>query len=237
MISQPNRPTLGLALGGSGSRTSFYIGFLEVFDEQGIKIDFISASSGASMVASAYACGTLPEFKNLAKTLDNETAKQYISEADHGALYSLDGMEEKMREFTKGKTFEEVRPLMSFTTIDIESGEQVNLCIGDIARAARISCTIPGVFEPAKWGNRTLVDGGLLNLVPVNALKEFPVDVTVGVDIPGTKFIFSSGQMTARRVFKAFKKILFVDEMRQLLFKVFEKEEKDFEKTRECSRF
>jgi NTE family protein len=225
------RPTLGLALGGSGSRTSFYIGFLEVFDEQGIKIDFITASSGASMVASAYACGTLPEFKNLAVSLDNESVKQYITRANGGGLYSLDGMEQKMREFTKGKTFDEVRPLMSFTAIDIESGQQINLCIGDIAKAARISCTLPGIFEPVKWGNRTLVDGGLLNLVPINALKQFPADITIGIDIPGTKFIFSGGQMTARKVFNAFKKMLFIDEMEHLLSRIFGERDRDFEKS------
>lgn len=232
MISSNNtiRPTLGLALGGSGSRTSFYIGFLEVFDEQELTINFITASSGASMVASAYACGTLNEFKNLAISLDNESAKKYITRAKRGGLYSLDGMEQKMREFTKGKTFNEVRPLMSFTAIDIESGEQVNLCMGDIAKAARISCTLPGIFEPVKWGNRTLVDGGLLNLVPINALKQFPADVTVGVDVPGTKFIFTGGQMTARKIFKGLKKILLIDEMEQLLSRIFTDRNKDFEK-------
>lgn len=231
MITSLNRrPTLGLALGGSGSRTSFYIGFLEVFQEMGLQIDYIAASSGASIVASAYACGTLGELKKTALSLDNDNVKQYITRAKHGGLYSLDGMEQKIREFTKGKTFGEVRPLMSYTAVDIVNGEQINLCMGDIARACRISCTLPGIFEPVKWGNRTLVDGGLLNLVPLEALKQFPVDVTVGIDIPGTKFIFSGGQMTARKLFNAFKKMLFIDEMQQLLSRVFENGETDAEK-------
>jgi NTE family protein len=226
-----SRPKLGLALGGSGSRTSFYIGFLEVFDEEGITIDYISASSGASIIASAYACGSLSEIKEWALSLGNENIKQYISQAERGGLYSLDGMEQKMREFTQGKTFDEVRPLMSFATVDIETGQQINLCMGDIAKACRISCTLPGIFEPEKWGNRTLVDGGLLNLVPVNALKQFPVDITIGVDIPGTKFIFTGGQMTLRKVFNMAKKILFVNEMGQLLSKVFGEREIDLEKS------
>jgi len=229
-MSAGKQPTLGLALGGSGSRTSFYIGFLEVFDEQAVKVDYITASSGASIVASAYACGALKQIKEWALSLENDTLKQYISPGKRGGLYSLDGMEQKMREFTKDLTFDQVRPLMSFAAVDLDSGEQINLCMGDIAKACRISCTLPGVFEPQKWGNRTLVDGGLLNLVPVNALKQFPVDVTVGVDIPGTKFIFTGGQMTLRKVFNTIKKMLFIDEMEHLLYRAFGEKEIDFEK-------
>ncbi len=229
-MENSSRPKIGLALGGSGSRTSFYIGFLEVFDEEDLNIDYISASSGASIVASAYACGTLKEIKQWALSLDNEDIKKYVSKAKRGGFYSLDGMEEKMRDFTKGKTFDEVRPLMSFSAVDIETGEQINLCMGDIAKACRISCTLPGIFEPAKWGSRTLVDGGLLNLVPVKALKEFPVDVTIGVDIPGTKFIFSGSQMTLRKMFVTLKKMLFIDEMEQLLSRLFGEKEQDLEK-------
>lgn len=216
-----------MALGGSGSRTSFYIGFLEVFDERKIKIDFITASSGASIVASAYACGFLNEIKDWAKHVDNDSIKQYVSPAKNGGLYSLDNFEQKMLEFTKGKTFEEVSPKMSFSTVDIETGEEINLCMGDIAKACRISCTLPGVFEPVKWGNKTLVDGGLLNLVPISALKQFPVDVTVGVNIPGTKFIFTGGQITLRKIFKTIKKMLFIDEMENILSKVFEQDKND----------
>jgi len=226
-----NRPTIGLALGGSGSRTCFYIGFLEVFDEEKVPIDFLTASSGASIVASAYACGTLQNFKELAISLDNDSIKKFIGSGGRGGLYSLDGVEERMREFTKGKTFEEVSPHMSFTTVDIENGEQINLCMGDIAKACRISCTLPGVFTPVKWGSRTLVDGGLLNLVPINALKEFPVDITIGVDIPGTKFIFTWDQMTIRKTFNMLKKILLIDEVANLLSRVFSEKTLDFEES------
>ncbi len=170
-----------------------------MFAEQGINVDCIAASSGGSMVAAAFACGTLPEFKKEVLGLDNEKLKQFISNGHRGGLYSLDGMEKKMLEFTKGKTFEEVRPLMSFDTVDIETGEQINLCMGDIARACRVSCTLPGAFEPVKWGNRTLVDGGLLSLVPLQALKQFPVDVTVGVNMRGTRHIFSQKQITLKK--------------------------------------
>lgn len=231
MEHESQKPTLGLALSGSGNRTTFYIGFLEVLDEAGIKPDYISACSGGSLVAAAYACGNLQAFKKMALGLTNENFKAYIGKGhDGGGMYSLDLVEEKMREYTQGHTFEEIRPLMSFVTVDIETGEQVDLCMGDIARAARISCTLPGVFEPVKWGSRTLVDGGLLSFIPLDSLKQFSVDITIGVNMRGTKHIFSETQITLKRVFNVFKKLLFIDEMESLLHGLINKDEINFEK-------
>lgn len=226
-----NHPTVGFAFSGSGNRSTFYIGFLEAISEAGIPVDFIAASSGGSLVAAAYACGALKEFKTATLSLNNETLKQYITKPKgRGGLYSLDKVEEEMLKFTKGLTFEEVRPLMSFSTVDIETGEKINLCMGDIARAARISCTLPGIFEPAKWGNRTLVDGGLLSLVPVEALKQFPADITVGVNMRGTRHIFTDRQVTLKKALNFVKKIVYWDEMSGLLNGlVTHEEEIDFE--------
>ncbi len=212
------KPKVGLALSGSGDRTTFYIGFLESLSRQNVPIDYISACSGGSLVAAAYACGALEEFKKEALSLNGEGLKHYIAKSrGRGGFYSLDVMEEKLRGFTKGKTFEEVRPLMSFVTVDIETGEQINLCIGDIARAARVSCTLPGVFEPVKWGNRTLVDGGLLSQIPLDSLKQFPVDVTVGVNMRGTKHIFTQGQISLKKLLNLLGKLLFVSELGSLV--------------------
>lgn len=207
-----SRPTIGLALSGSGNRTTFYIGFLEVLQEHNITIDYLSASSGGSLVAAAYACGSLPELKKFALALTNESIKKYIIRGSKkGGLYSLDAWEDQMRVFTKGLNFEDVRPHMAFSAVDIENAEQINICMGDIARAARISCTLPGVFEPTKWGNRVLVDGGLLTQVPLSALKQFPVDISIGVNMSGIKHIFSPGQIALRKIFNSFKRVLFID--------------------------
>ncbi|MCL5667236.1 MAG: patatin-like phospholipase family protein [Patescibacteria group bacterium] len=224
------RPTVGLALSGSGNRSTFYIGFLEKLKELDVPIDYISACSGGSLIAAVYAGGKLEEFKALALTLNNESFRKLIGKrASKGGLYSLDAMEDELRKFTNGLNFEEVRPLMSFVTVDIESGEQVDLCMGDIARAARVSCTLPGIFEPVKWGSRTLVDGGLLSLVPISSLKKFPVDIVIGINMRGTKHIFTEGQITLRKFYNLFKKLFFIDEMGALFSGFWAKEDIDFE--------
>ena len=211
------KKTFGLALSGSGNRSSFYIGFLEVLEEQGLKPDYISVCSGGSLVAAAYACGSLSQFRDRVLSLGTEDLKQLMKKGDGGGYYSLDLVEEEIRKFTKGLKFEEVRPLMSFSCVDVETGEKVLLQMGDIARAARISCTLPGIFEPVVWGGRTLVDGGLLTIIPTESLKDAEVDVIVGVTLRGTKHIFTPKQLTARKVYNLLKRIFFVEEINDML--------------------
>lgn len=223
MNNSVNRKTLGLAFSGSGNRTSFYIGFLEVLDEHKIPIDYISACSGGSLVAAAYACGNLEKFKQL---LFNMKSKDYLdiatSQRGQGGLYSLNGLEKFLYEnITNGKKFEEVKPLMTFITVDINSSETVELSMGDIAKAARISCTLPGIFEPTQWGNRSLVDGGILILLPAIFLKKYKPDVIIGVTTGGTKHVFAPGFLNLKKIYNYVKKTLFFEELAEL-FKNFQ---------------
>lgn len=208
------RPSIGLALSGSGNRTTFYIGFLEVLDEAKVPIDYIAACSGGSLVAAAYACGSLREFRDEALNLTKDQLKGFFTKRNgKGGLYSLDNVEETLQKFTKGLKFEEVRPLMGFVAVDLQNGEQVVLSMGDIARAARISCTLPGLFEPVKWGGRTLIDGGLLSFIPVDVAKQAGMDIVIGVNMRGTKHIFTQRQMTLKKVMNAIKKLFLIEEI------------------------
>lgn len=212
------KPTIGLALSGGGNSSSFYIGFLEVLDENNLEPSYIAACSGGSLVAAAYACGTLEQFKQKVLGLEKKSLKTYLVRSNsRGGLYSLDLVEEEMRNFTLGHSFEQVRPLMGFVAVDIETGEKVVLCMGDIAKAARISCTLPGVFEPIKWGGKTLVDGGLLTMVPGEALRLANMDITVGINMRGTRHIFSDRFISGKKVYNFFKKILFVKAIESFL--------------------
>ena len=233
-MTTETRPTIGLALSGGGNRSSFYIGFLEVFAERKIQVDYIAACSGGSLVAAAYVCGTLPEFKERVFSLNRDSLHTYfVRHYGKGGIFSIDLLEEEFRHFTKGMNFDEVRPLMGFIAVDIETGEKVLLCMGDIARAARVSCTLPGIFEPVKWGGKTLVDGGLLTMVPGDILRNANLDFTIGVNMRGTKHIFTEGQITAKKVLNSLKKMLFIDEIDSLfdgLETYFNIEDEDIEK-------
>lgn len=227
-MNMPHRPTIGFALSGGGNRSSFYIGFLEVLDQANIPVDYIAAMSGASLVAAAYASGSLQEFKQKIFTINKDTIKQYIVKSNGGGgLYSLNFLEEELRSIYKGKTFEEVEPKMAFLAADIETGEQVLLCMGDLAHAVCISCVLPGIFEPVRWGSRTLVDGGLLNQIPLDVLADAHTDITIGVSLRGTKHIFKDEQLQFKKILNIFKKYLFIDEITSWFSQIFEEDESE----------
>ena len=209
METSENKRTLGLAFSGASARSVFYIGFLEVLQENKIKVDYISATSGSSIVAAAYACGTLPKLKDTVLKIDKEYLFSLIEKSGlKNGLYSLEKMEEEMRKFTDDLNFQDVRPLMGFVCTDLHNGREVVLEMGNIARAVCASCAIPGIFEPIKWGNWDLVDGGLLNVVPGEIVKNSGVDVVVAINLTPTERIFGPIEMTVKKTSDIIKKVL-----------------------------
>lgn len=193
---ESKRLKLGLALSGAAARSSFYIGFLEVLKENEIQIDCIAAQSGAAMVATCFACGTLEAFKQ--EMFAMNTSRLFdlflVRGSGSGGIYSLDRAEEYGREhWSLGKRFEDVSPRLCFIATDLEKGEPVCLGMGDLARACRHSCAIPGVFQPSSWGGKTLIDGGLVSFIPGHFARECGADVVVGVNVRATEHIFPKG--------------------------------------------
>jgi predicted acylesterase/phospholipase RssA len=219
------RPTVGFAFSGASSRSMFYIGFLEVLEENGFPIDYIAAMSGGAVVAASHACGTLPQLKRLAISLDKELVFNFIERSrGRGGLYSLAKVEALLRVYTKNLRFEDVTPRLGFVTTDIATGEEVILQMGDIARATCASCTLPGVFEPMEWGNKQLVDGGIVNVVPGNVARQAGVDLVIGIDMRATRHIFSSWQIVLKKSLDRIKQLLWpspIDNLWQKLSNIF----------------
>lgn len=206
-----SQPKVGFAFSGSGSRLTFYIGFLEELEKAKVPVDYIAACSGGSIVAAAYACGRLPVLKEFLLSSKIAHLKQYLQKGKN-ALYSLDFVEDWSRKtFTNGCRFEDVKPLMGFVAVDLEDGKQVVMSMGDIARAMRISCTLPGVFEPVSWGSKTLIDGGLLSIIPTDVVRQAGMDVVIGVNMRGRRHMFTNGQIAIKKAYNFFKKALFID--------------------------
>lgn len=215
--SKKIRPTVGFAFSGASSRSVFYIGFLEVLAENDFPIDYIAAMSGGAVVAASYACGTLPALKELALSMDKELIFNLIERSQgRGGIYTLKKVESSLRVFSKNQKFEDVHPRLGFVTTDIVSGEEVVLQVGDIARAVCASCTLPGVFEPLEWGNKQLLDGGIINIVPGNVARAANMDIVIGVDMRATRHIFSKWQIALKKILDIVKQILWPSQLDQL---------------------
>ncbi len=215
--TERKKPMVGLALSGASSRSVFYIGFLEKLQENNFPIDFISAMSGAAVVAASFSSGTLNKLKKFSLELDKEVVFSLIEKSSSSTgLYSLAKTEEFLRNFTENKRFEEVSPRLGIVTTDINSGEEVVLQIGDIAKAVCASCAMPGIFEPLQWGHMTLIDGGVLNVVPGNVVRNAGADLIIGVDMRSNRHVFSPWQIKVKRVSNYLKKLFMAKQVGQL---------------------
>ncbi|WP_227935708.1 patatin-like phospholipase family protein [Alkalihalobacillus deserti] len=176
------RPKIGLALGSGGARGFAHIGVLKALEKESIPIDFIAGSSMGALVGSLYGVGQSPA--NLEKFATLFRRKYFIDFiVPKLGFVAGQKVKEVIRLLAKGKKVEELSPPVAIVTTDIRNGEKVVLTEGDVATAVRASIAIPGIFVPEKVGNRLLVDGGVIDRVPVSVVKEMGADVTIAVDV------------------------------------------------------
>ncbi|MDT8859140.1 patatin-like phospholipase family protein [Alkalihalobacillus sp. MEB130] len=177
-----NRPKIGLALGSGGARGFAHIGVLKVLEEENIPVDFIAGSSMGALVGALYGVGQSPAHLEKFATLFR---RKYFIDFIVPKLGFVAGLKAKevIRMLAKDKKIEQLNPPVAIVATDIKNGERVILREGDVATAVRASISIPGIFVPEKIGGRLLVDGGVIDRVPVSVVKEMGADVTIAVDV------------------------------------------------------
>jgi predicted acylesterase/phospholipase RssA len=200
------RPKIGLALSGASGRAIAHIGVLEVLQENGIEIDYLTACSSGTVIAASFACGTMQQLKRDFLQLNKRFLLEIFSlEKTVGGVFSMNGFASWFGKYTHGKKFEDVKPRLGFVCVDINTGEPMLLALGDMVKAGQASCTVPGLFEPVEWGNKFLVDGGLFSIVPTTQAKEMGADFVIGVDIAATRYLFPHGLHGLRKGYKLLK--------------------------------
>ena len=179
---------LCLALGSGGSRGIAHVGFLQALDENGIKPDCIVGCSMGAIVGACYAAGITP--KQMKETVDSLKFKDIVDVhffpfTKKGLLRSVK-MRTKITSLLGDASFESLNIPFACIAVDLVKGEVVTLKDGDLSEAVSASSSIPTVFRPVEVGNMELVDGGVLERVPVRVAKEeFNPDVIVAVDVLG----------------------------------------------------
>lgn len=180
------RPKIGLALGSGGARGFAHLGVIKVLVESGVPIDYIAGSSMGSLVACFYGAGI--EMNRLYK-LSTAFKRKYYLDFTVPKMGFIAGkrVKELIRVFTKGKRLEELMIPVSVVATDLMTGEKVVFQEGPIADAVRASISIPGIFVPEKQNGRLLVDGGVVDRVPVSVVKEMGADIVIAVDVSRVK--------------------------------------------------
>lgn len=176
------RPRVGVALAGGFARGIAHIGVLRVLREAGIPVDAVAGTSVGALIGTGYCSGASLE--------QMERVAQQTKFADFGrwtpswlGLASNLRMEKFLSRFTTVQRFEDLKTPLAIATTDINLGITVYYVGGPIGPALRASCAYPGLFVPVKFDGRTLVDGFLTALVPLEGLFLLGAEVIIAVHL------------------------------------------------------
>ena len=164
----------GLALGGGSARGLAHVGVIQVLEAYGIPIDMIAGTSIGSVIGSLYASGaSIEQLEKAALSMKRSKSLSLLDLAlPHSGFIKGDRAEKILKTIAlKNKTFDDLNiPFAAVATI-IENGTEVVINQGKVIDAVRASISIPGIFTPVKYRNYYLVDGGLVNPVPVDVTR------------------------------------------------------------------
>jgi NTE family protein len=175
---------IGLALGAGSARGLSHIGVLRAFEDAGIRPAFIAGTSIGSMMGAAYCSGNLDKMESFMRSMSMRKMLSYCDfMLPRQALMEGEKIMGLIHELIPVTNFNELEIPFKAVACDIHSGEQIVLDTGDVHAAVRASISLPGIFLPVYNNGRWLVDGGLVNPVPVSVVREADVDMVIAIDL------------------------------------------------------
>jgi len=168
---------LSLALGGGGAKGNAHFGVIRCLEKEGFKIKAIAGASAGGLFGALYAAGYSPD-----ESIDR------FKKIDQSKLYGLGkgpsllgtaGVEQVLRDMLGDSRFEDLRIPFAVTAVDIKSGREVVIRQGRLIDALLATMAFPGIFPPREWYGYLLVDGGVLNNVPVCVARQLAPNLPV----------------------------------------------------------
>ncbi len=187
--TEPSEPGIALALGGGVAPGWAHIGVIRALEEAEVPIKMIAGTSIGALVGGCYLAGKLDELEDFARSLTPRRIIGFLDISLRGVgLISGYKLAERMEEHMGNVRIENLpRPLVCVST-EISSGHEIWLSRGPLIDAMRASYALPGIFEPVTIGDRVLVDGALVNPVPVSVCRAFEADAVVAVNLSADGF-------------------------------------------------
>ena len=194
----PARPRrVALALGSGGARGWAHLGVLRALRERGIEVAAVAGTSMGALVGVFLAAGRIEALEAVASTLDWRQLARFLGEFTPSRSGLTEGhrLLKEAAPLLRARTFADLPLPFRAVATDLQTGEETVLADGPLLPAVRASISIPGLFTPVHLGGRWLIDGGLVNPVPVNVARalapDIPVlavDVTQGIPDSGESF-------------------------------------------------
>lgn len=180
----PKKTGISLALGGGCARGWAHIGVLRALDEAGIEVSMIAGTSIGALVGGCYLAGKLDELEEFARSLTRRRIFGLLDLNLRGSgLFGGMKLDARLREHVAGIRFEDLPKPFVAVTSEIRTGHEIWLSSGSLITAMRASYALPGVFEPVNCNGRVLVDGALVNPVPVSVCRAYEQPLVVAVNL------------------------------------------------------
>jgi NTE family protein len=176
------RKRVGLALGGGGARGMAHVGVIRVLERAGITVDCIAGTSAGALVGAAYAAG-LNSDQLLEMALQMRWRDILRLVWPRQGFISFARLESYLVHILGDLTFAELKIPYAAVTADLATGKQVVLREGRVARAVRASCSVPGIVTPVEVDDRLLIDGGVVNNLPISVVRNLGADVVIAVGL------------------------------------------------------
>jgi NTE family protein len=177
------RPSIGIALGGGAARGFAHIGVLQTLIAHGLKPDVIAGTSMGAVIGASFATGQIEDFAAWARTLTRRRVLGYLDVSLSGSGLINGGRLVRRLEAAFGRSkIETLDPRFAAIATELDTGHEVWLTRGRLLEAVRASYALPGLFSPVHIGGRWLVDGALVNPVPVSAARALDARLVIGVN-------------------------------------------------------
>lgn len=187
---------IALVLSSGGARGLAHIGAIEELESHGYRITSVAGCSMGALVGGIYAAGKLAEFRKWMKDVDFWTLVKLADiTPSYNHIVKGDKIIDSLRTIVPDMNIEDLPIPFCAVSTDWENGEEVVFRQGSLMEAIRASISLPGLFNPKRADGRILIDGGVMNPIPLNRVVRHEGDLLVGVDVSGHDY---QGQRKAR---------------------------------------
>jgi NTE family protein len=177
LAAPSRRPKVGLVLSAGSLRATAHVGVIKVLDNAGFPIDVVAGTSMGSVIGALYAGGlSVEQLWSIASTVkldsgNDLSGRHLISLVLFDRLLSSENTETQVRNWLHGMRFDQTKKPFACVSMDVYTGEAIIFRDGELAPAVRASMNLPGIFQPLEYRHRYLVDGGVVDYIPVDAAR------------------------------------------------------------------
>lgn len=182
MTDDNTTPRIGLALSGGAVLGAAHVGALRALEEENIRTGWVAGTSAGAVIGALHAFGlSAQEIESLIRDLSWLTVTNF--KPSRLGLFSITRLGEFLTDALGDVNLEDAPLPLVVVAADIHTGEKRRLRQGNLARAVMASACIPGIFAPIPWDGRLLVDGGIVEHLPIDAVRSLGAERVVGVDL------------------------------------------------------